>query len=327
MGVCLVVASMLGIDLARRAEGDRARARVWLIPLLLLAHGSMAIQRLDALVALLFVLVARAAIARRPIQLGIWMGLAAATKLVPVLLVPVVLAADWPFWRDRARLGRVLGAFGLALAAGLLPMAILSLDSLVELLRYHGQRGLHCESVVGTVWGIARKLAGSPDIAGPSFSFGSMNFHSAASGALGKITMPLTLVLVGVVVHRLIKTAPEEKEGDRTRRVLCAMLAGTAALWIGGKVFSPQYLTWAIPLVVAMPGRLGKRLTWILLAGLLLGQLFFRGYYDYVYEQRALGLATLALRQVVVIAGMVLALRGAAGVVKDQAWTAAKSPP
>jgi hypothetical protein len=111
--------------------------------------------------------------------------------------------------------------------------------------------------------------------------------------------MLLGLLLVLWVQGR--RRAPES-ERDRIEGITLAVLAATVVLWLTGKVLSPQYLTWGIPLVLAVPGKTGRRLTWMAIATLTMTQIFYRGCYDCVFEQQLSGLAMLVVRQAMLLA-------------------------
>ena len=308
MGACLVASIAIAIRTAGRARttDGSSRASWWLACLLLLAHGAIAIQRLDAVVALLLALAVDAAVRRRPAWLGVWMGLAGATKFVPLLLLPVLIAADASFYRERRRLVTVAGAAAATFTLGLAPMAAAGNGALGELLAYHARRGLHVESFVGTLYGAARAVVGSGEPT--TLDFGSFNFHTPVADFLARACTALTLAAIAYITYSLWRGG-SIGDDDRTTRIACAAVAGTATLWLTGKVFSPQYLTWGIPLLLAVPGAAGVRLVWIGLGALLLSQIYLRGYYDYVYNQSALGIATLLVRQLALVALVAIAMR------------------
>ncbi len=308
MGACLVAAIAIAIRTARRVsivDGSN-RASWWLACALLLAHGAIAIQRLDAVVALLLALAVDAAVRRRPVWLGVWIGLAGATKFVPLLLLPVLIAADATFYRDRRQLVRVTATAATAFAIGLAPMALAGNGALGELLAYHARRGLHVESMVGTLYGAARALVGHAEAA--TLDFGSFNFHTPTADLLARACTALTLAAIALLAFFLWRREPPSDE-DRARHIACAALAGTATLWLTGKVFSPQYLTWGIPLLLAVPGAAGVRLVGIGLGAILLSQIYLRGYYDYVYNQRAIGIASLVVRQLSIVLLLAMAMK------------------
>ena len=292
MGLCLVLAIALGLDAARRAGEDAPgmRRRAWMATALLLAQGALAIQRLDAVSTLALALGVHAAVRRRPGQVGFWFGLAGATKIVPILALPAVLAADPSLYRDRAAQLRLAAGTAVALALGFVPMILLSPHALPDMLGYHAARGLHCESTLGVLITLGRLALGAGAAATPSF--GSMNLEGALPDVLAKVSGPLMLagaLFVAVRAYRAPVHGPS--------RVALVTVTALAALWLTGKVLSPQYFTWAIPLVLAIPGKEGMRLAWALVVAMAVTQLYLRGYYDLVAEGAWLGVLSVAVRQ------------------------------
>ena len=325
MGLLLVLAATIAARLgAQRAgeERDSEAQRIFVFGLLLLAHGSIAIQRLDAIVALLAILMVRAAVGKDDRALGFWAGLIGATKLIPILVLPaIVLASDI---RGARRLGTIALFAALGLTIGLGPMVVLGRASLGLLLTYHSARGLHVESTLGVLYGAVKAVLGMREAT--TLDYGSYNFHGPVSKLLAKASTLLTLGLVGVVLQAsrparaaatpttttTTTTTTTETDADRqqrTWRIVLAALATMTALWLGGKVFSPQYLTWALPLVIAVPGAGWRRIAVSLGVILVLSQVYLRGFYDHVYNQWPAGILTMMLRLAVLIAFFLVAVR------------------
>jgi hypothetical protein len=316
MGLCMVLSIALAIDVVRRAQASRAslEARWWLAAGLLLAQGALTIQRLDPLVALAMVGTLRGAVRRSSVEMGLWAGLAGACKIVPLLVVPVMVAADWSFWRARlVSLGAWIAA---GLAVGFGPMFLASPGAVADLFRYHGLRGLQVESTLGALVGAGRIALGTTRPA--TISYGSFNLDGAFPDALARLTLPLTIagIAAAVAVALVAPVAPGAPgatgaddaidEPARIERIACATLAGTLVLWLTGKVFSPQYLTWGIPLVLAIPGRRGVQAIWVAIAAFTVTQLYYRGFYDLVFDQRPVGVITVLVRQAILVALLVL---------------------
>jgi hypothetical protein len=192
-------------------------------------------------------------------------------------------------------------------------MFLASPGAVADLVRYHGLRGLQIESTLGALVGAGRIVLGTSR---PStISYGSFNLDGAFPDALARLTVPLTLAGIAALVvlaARAARAMPARRAGDaadepaRIERLACAALAGTIVLWLTGKVFSPQYLTWGIPLVLAIPGRRGVQAIWVAIAAFAVTQLYYRGFYDQVFDQRPVGVITVLLRQAILVGLLVL---------------------
>jgi hypothetical protein len=313
MGLCLIGAIAAALDAAREAGDDEPslRSRAWLASGLLLAQGAIAVQRLDAVTALWIALGVRAAVRRQPLAFGAWMGLAAATKIVPVLMLPAILAADVQAWRAAHARTRFALGFGATLVAGLSPMFLFSPNALGRVLAYHAARGLHCESLLGFVLATIRLVGGTRT---PStLSFGSFNLGGPVADTLAMICGPLSVAaalgLGWVVRRRGPRDEPSKAHDPEPSRIACAALTSLVVLWLTGKVFSTQYMTWGLPVVLAIPGVLGRRLSWLLLAAMAATQLYVCGHSELVVQGRALGLLNLGVRQALLVAAGLLAAR------------------
>jgi len=308
MGLCIVGSIVLAIDVLKRAGASRreVEGRWWLAVGLLLAQGALTIQRLDPIVALAMIAAVRGAVRRSPGSFGLWVGLAGACKIMPLVLVPVIVAGDWSFWRPR--LARLTAWTAAGLALGFVPMLAASPAAFVDFFHYHGRRGLQVESTFGALVGAVRLLLGTTRPG--TISYGSFNVDGAIPDLLARACLPLTvagIALLTLAERRasagdLDGIAGPAREAQRIEQIACAALAATVVVWLAGKVFSPQYLTWAIPLVLAIPGRRGLVATWITIAACTLTQVYYRGFYDFVFDQRFAGVASVLLRQAVLAA-------------------------
>jgi hypothetical protein len=307
MGMCMILAIALAIDVVRRAQASRASldARWWLAAALLLAQGALTIQRLDPIVALSMIATLRGAVRRSPVEMGLWAGLAGACKIVPLLVVPVIVAADWSFWRTRLV---KLGAWTTAgLVAGFGPMFLASPGAVVDLFRYHGLRGLQVESTLGALVGAARIVLGTSRPA--TISYGSFNLDGSLPDALARLSVPLAVAGIAALCVLEWRAGEAEGEPGRIERLACATLAATIVLWLTGKVFSPQYLTWGIPLVLAIPGRRGITAIGLAVAAFAVTQLYYRGFYDLVFNQQLVGVVAVLVRQALLVALLVWVAR------------------
>jgi hypothetical protein len=193
------------------------------------------------------------------------------------------------------------------LGLGFVPMAMLSPDALADVLRYHSVRGLHIESTYGALIAIVDAVGGHAP--GATLSFGSFNLDGPLPAALARASSFFLVASLAALTFGIAR-APATDDRGRADRIALALLGGVGCVWLFGKVFSPQYMTWAIPLVLAVSAPLGKKLTWALVAAMAVSQLYLRGFYDYVTSEHALGVATLALRLSILVVMAFLIVRG-----------------
>jgi len=308
MAALVLAAAALAIRADRGAtQADRA-AGWWLAAGHFLAQGGLLVQRIDAVPTLFLALALWGAVRRRPLVLGLGVALAAAAKIVPLLVLLPLVAADRTSFGSRKAVARLVGGLALGLAAGFLPMIALSPGAFVSFVEYHRARGLHVESTYGAVLSLVEVVAGHPR--GSALSFGSFNVPGATADALASASTPILVLSVVALALWLARIAPASTDALRRDRLACAGLAAIACIWLFGKVFSPQYLTWAIPFAVVAADR---RIAALLIAAMAISQTYLRGFYDAVTDMRPLGVAALEVRLVILVAMTVLALKALAG--------------
>jgi hypothetical protein len=109
-------------------------------------------------------------------------------------------------------------------------------------------------------------------------SHGSKNLTGAAAAVAAVL---LSLAQVAALVWLWIRFARGPAEPARLVRYAAAAVVVFVAF---GKVLSPQFLIWLVPLVPLVEGRRGLRATGVLAAALVLTQLWFpKRYWDYVF--------------------------------------------
>jgi hypothetical protein len=191
----------------------------------------------------------------RPLAIGsafagaLLIGIAGGVKLWPLALVPLWLAMGY-------RRGALRGAFASAVGVGLglfvtfAPFMPRAGFSLLNFLKYHAARGIQIESTWST---LALSLGRMGLIeATPVHDFGA--FHVAGP-------VPSMLAKASTVLLLLLALAPQALAARRTLGT-DADKAGHAALWatlgttlgfvIGGKVLSPQFMLWVVPLLALL---------------------------------------------------------------------------
>jgi hypothetical protein len=86
------------------------------------------------------------------------------------------------------------------------------------------------------------------------------------------------------------------------RQIVIASALALVAFIVAGKVFSPQYLIWLMPLVPLIPGRAGRNAIGVFLAALLLTQILFPYAYDTLTARQPFGIALLTARNALMLA-------------------------
>jgi len=198
------------------------------------------------------------------------LGAAVAAKVWPLVLVP--LALTWSIRRGR-RLAPLAGLVVVAAAA--LPFAVLSPGGLWDSVSGQASRPLQVESLGAaflTTFAHPRIVT----------SHGSQNIVGHHSLALVFGTLQL-LVLAALWLAFLRGPATGERLVRYAAACVCAFV-------VFGKVLSPQYLIWLLPLVPLVRGRRGVAATVLLTAACVLTQVWFpQRYFAYALQFRQAG--------------------------------------
>lgn len=251
MGILLA----LSLHLVEKITNNNLFARAALGVLLL---GTVSTHRYDAAVALLLTLIAYSVIERRPILLGVSLGLAGLVKLVPLIVAPLLLR--------HLKKGRVVAAICAAIV--FLP----ALPWVADSVRYQLERPLQLESTPAMLLA----LIGGHVVR----SFGCLNVEGQRSQifAIGSLALSLAAVVFVTV---------------RVRDPLRAIVALLALLFAFGKVLSPQYLVWILPLGLALDP--------FLLIPLALTQLIYPFTYTALAELRPWAIAIVLARNLALV--------------------------
>jgi hypothetical protein len=267
---CLAVA---GAGIALRALGAspaRTAAALGLVALSPLLAGSVVLSRFDFWPASLAVL-ALAALLHERLTLGaLALGAAIGAKLWPAVLAPLVVAH---VWRTRGPRAAAEWALELVLveAAIFLPFAVLAPDGLRA--SFHAQiaRPLQLESLGGSVL-LALHHVGGTNLHVVT-TYGSQNLTGTGAHA-AEIVTTVAGALALATVWILYARRPAGGE-----RLVAHAAAAVAAVLAFGKVFSPQFVIWLVPLVPLVRGRRGAAAGGLLAGALVLTQLWFPHHY------------------------------------------------
>ncbi|HYZ79050.1 MAG TPA: glycosyltransferase 87 family protein [Gaiellaceae bacterium] len=295
----------VALALAGPAVPDRRLyAAVSITGLAPLALGPLALHRYD-LYAAAFAMGAVAALVHRRRRLGFAaLGLGTAAKIFPVVLVPLA------YLHVARRIGvrearRGLLAFAVALAVVVLPFVALSPGGVRFSLARQTGRALQIETLGSSLLLGLHALGGYATH--PSFGSGSWNLTGGLPDALAALQTVLqvaAVVLVWLVFAR----------GSRGREQLLVGSAAAVAVWVlFGKVLSPQYLLWLVPLVAVVVGRSLPKLAVpaVLVAAIGLTHAVYPNRYDELIRLDTLPIVLLLARNallVVLAAALVLRL-------------------
>lgn len=296
-GVALVLVTAVTL------AGLRALRRRTLLALALVAGfplllGSVVLTRFDLYPAAL-VAGALAALVHGRHRLGFGvLGAAIVVKLYPGVLVPLALAY---IWRTRGRrealvcLGVLVGVVALVF----LPFLILAPAGVADSIGRQLSRPLQIESLGAALYLAAHHLVGL-DVEMRSGS-GSQNLHAPGTVIAAVLLSVLQIATLVWIWLRRPGTVEE------LVRWSAAALVAFVAL---GKVVSPQFLIWLVPVVPLVAGRRGLRASVLLGIALVLTQLWFpTRYWDLARELDPLPSGLVLARDLVLVALLVVLVR------------------
>jgi hypothetical protein len=248
------------------ASSTRLAAAAAFVALAPLALGSVFLSRYDLWPAALTAVALAAIVSgRERVGLGV-LGLGAATKVYPALIAPLALVY---LWRRRGRRDALVGTavFATVAAAVIVPLIALSPDGVWEAFTRQASRGLQIESLGSAVL-LAAHHVGGLEIEMRS-SAGSQNLVGTAPDVLAaahSFVQGLAVLAIWVAFSR--GRVDRESLLRASALVVCAFV-------VLGKVVSPQFLIWLIPLVPLVRGRRGLAASTLLAVALVLTQLWF----------------------------------------------------
>lgn len=294
---CILIALALAAICMRGKVAHAALPTLALYAALVAAAAPLLPWRYDLFPALLTALALLAAARGRPGWAGVWLGLGVATKLYPVVLLPV-FGLYYLAGRER----RALGQLALGAAAGtlapLLPFLLAAPRELAAFLTYHQLRGLQLESLPAGLILFAHVFGRAA--ATLEFNYGALHLVSPAAGAVLR-WLPLAFVLAyGVVAAGAWARLREARQSNAPAIGLLASCCAAALLVFiaTNKVFSPQYLIWLLPFAPLLRPRQALLL---LLASLITTLLFPFDYASLIAMDR-LPVLLLNMRNLLVLA-------------------------
>lgn len=239
VAVFILLDALVAITLYRR--DNAAGALFWI--LFTAAQGPILWFRFDLIPAAL-VAWACLFVTRFPKVAGGMVGLGAAIKLWPALLIGPMLAPH-P-WRSARARGRVLGfaVVGFGLAAASLISSGWSRSS--SPLTWQGQRGLQIESVPASPLMFLRTFTDNPSWNIFLSPYNALELQGPYVGGLLRVSTvltALTLAAAAYLSYRLIRNLHDDDERLH-EAILLAVLTIVLATVIANKTLSPQYVAW-----------------------------------------------------------------------------------
>ena len=260
--VALVAVALAALS-ADAARMTGALAFVGLAPL---ALGPVILTRFDLWPTMLLV-GALAAVLWGRVRVGSGLlALGFAAKIFPALLLPLVLAFAW---RRRGRREAVVCAavFAAVALAIFLPFLALAPGGVWHSVLQQGNRPLQIESFGAAVILALHHLFGLG--ATMSSSHGSQNLGGSLPNSVAAVQ---SVLQAAGVIAIWVWFARGEATAERLVRASAAVVVAFVVL---GKVLSPQFLIWLIPLVPLVRGRRGLVASGLLALAFVLTQTWF----------------------------------------------------
>ncbi len=296
MLLCGIATILLAaVALAQLGAGPGRTAAALALPALSpVLLGPLLLTRFDLFPAALAVGALAAVLAgRERLGAGV-LGVGIAVKLWPGLLLPLLVAWCWRRYGRREASVALALCVGAAAAVFLLPSLVAPAE-VAESLWRQLSRPLQIESLGASVLLSLHHAAGLP--LGWASSHGSQNLTGTVAVVAAAVTSVAQVAVIGWLWARF---ARGPAEAERLVRYGAATVVAFVAL---GKVLSPQFLIWLIPLVPLVAGRRGLAGGLLVAAACLLTRGWFPGdYWELVREFDVTSSWLLAARDLTLLA-------------------------
>jgi hypothetical protein len=168
-----------------------------------------------------------------------FVGLGISYKIVPVIVIPFLILADWKSPQRATRLS--LGIFALLVTAGLPFLIQYSISGfwVFDFLRFHSQRGIQIESLYSTLMMIGSLLGADVFI---KVVYGGINLAGDLSKLMINLSTIALVVFLGCAWLWLL-FQPSTTKRQEGYRLICFVIIAAVIL---SKVLSPQYFIWAL---------------------------------------------------------------------------------
>jgi Glycosyltransferase family 87 len=313
MWICAAALLLLAVHGASALGGSPTRllAVAVGIGLFPLALGTVVLTRYDLWPAALTAAALAAVLSGRE-RLGLAvLALAVTAKIYPLVFLPLLLV-----YVARRKGGREaaigFGVFAAALAVVVVPFAVVAPEGLVDSVDRQLRRPLQIESLGSSLLLATNRLGlYEPTVVS---SHGSQNLVGSLPDALATTQTVLQAAAL-LVVWFLFARGPATSS-----RLVVACAASVVVFVALGKVLSPQFLIWLVPVVALVAGRAGLAAGALLGAALVTTHLWFPTRYWDLVDLQPVGWLALVRNIFLVALAVVL------GVVTARARAPARSP-
>jgi hypothetical protein len=213
------------------------------------------LDRYDFFPAILTLLSFYCLVTKRYVWAFLLLSVATMTKLYPAVLFPVYLI-PLLFNRDWKNALKGTGVFVAVALLTVLPFILTGSDAVTYFLSYHMDRPLQIESAAASIIAVFSNLGITETWV--EFGFGSDNLMGPWPDAVAPYLTPLMLAALGAVyvlyAYLLSGLRKYNIDNENNRLILLggAALLAVLAFMIFGKVFSAQYIVWAVPFIIFM---------------------------------------------------------------------------
>lgn len=253
-GALMAVAGGVGVLLTAAALGrlERpARVKRWVLALLALspvALGGVLLTRFDLVPAALVAGATLLFLSDRPRSASLTLGVAAAVKLYPLAVLP--LLAIWTWRRTDRREAVVCSALAVGVVAlAYLPFVLLAPSSVASSVWQQVSRPLQIESLGAGVLLLLHHATGLDVVV--ETTYGSQNLTGATAAG---VAVALSAASIVVLCWLWFRFARGEMTHERLVRYGAATLV---AVVVFGKMLSPQFLVWLLFPLALVAGRRG----------------------------------------------------------------------
>lgn len=299
--MCLVLIVLATATVARRPRDLYVAGLLFAVTPILL--GRITFARFDFWPAVLALAAVLLAVRGRDRLGSATLAVATAAKVYPIVLLPIFVLRAARSGGRRAAL-ESSAVFTLVLAAILVPLALVGAGGLWFSLTSQLRRPLQIESLGGSLM----LTLGELGLYEPRVIL-SYSSHNLAGP--GPAVLAFVISVVGLVALCLIWVWFSRSPRDAAS-LLTAAAAAVAVFVASGRVLSPQYLIWLVPLVPLARGRRGLSAALLLLLACAFTQIWAQGRYGDLVRLEPISWAVLArnVTLVLVAALLILALAG-----------------